>query len=280
MRRIESELITKTVEELFIRANYNIPQDIQNALNNAYKEERTNICRSALDSIIKNIDAAKELDLPICQDTGMAVVFIEIGGEVNIIGDSLMNAVNKGVHNAYLNGFLRCSVVSDPLRRKNTGDNTPAVIHTEIVEGDKIKITAAPKGFGSENMSRLKMFTPSATPEDIINFIADSVIIAGSNPCPPVVVGVGIGGNFEQVAYIAKKALLRALDVKNPDPFYAEMEDKTLALINKSGIGAQGFGGTQTALGVNIETAPTHIAGLPVAVNMSCHATRHETKII
>jgi fumarate hydratase subunit alpha len=152
MRQIESELITKTVEELFIKANYNIPQDIQNALNNAYKEERTNICKSALDSIIKNIDAAKELDLPICQDTGMAVVFIEIGGEVNITGDSLINAVNKGVHNAYLNGFLRCSVVSDPLRRKNTGDNTPAVIHTEIVEGDKIKITAAPKGFGSENM--------------------------------------------------------------------------------------------------------------------------------
>lgn len=280
MREIESVLITEVVEKLFIKANYTIPKDIEDALKSAYIKEKTDICRSALDSIIKNIDAAKELDIPVCQDTGMAVVFIEIGQDVHIVGESLKNAINKGVRNAYLNGYLRCSIVSDPLKRINTNDNTPAIIHTEIVDGEKIKITAAPKGFGSENMSSLKMLTPSANLEDIIDFIVNSVIKAGSNPCPPVIVGVGIGGNFEQVALLSKKALLRPLNIKNSDPFYADLEKKSLNLINKTGIGAQGFGGTQTALSVNIETFPTHIAGLPIAVNMSCHATRHESEII
>lgn len=280
MRQINSEIITKTVEELFIKANHTLPNDIKNALIAAKANEKTEICRSAINSILKNLDAAKELDLPICQDTGMAVVFIELGQDVHIIGENFKDAINKGVRNAYLNGYLRCSIVSDPLKRINTNDNTPAVIHTEIVEGDKIKITAVPKGFGSENMSVLKMFTPSATSEDIVGFIVDSVVKAGSNPCPPVVVGVGIGGNFESVVLLSKKALFRSVDIKNPDPFYADLEEKILKFINKTGIGSQGFGGTQTALSVNIEVSPTHIAGLPVAVNMGCHASRHETKII
>lgn len=210
----------------------------------------------------------------------MAVVFLEIGQDVHIEGEALEDAVNEGVRRGYVNGLLRLSVVSDPINRVNTGDNTPAVIHTRIVGGENIKITVAPKGFGSENMSALKMFTPSASEEDIINFIVKTVDKAGSNPCPPIVVGVGIGGDFELCAYLAKKALCRDVDKSNEQRFYAEMEKKCLERINALGIGPQGFGGSQTALSVNIETFPTHIAGLPVAVNIGCHVTRHAVIII
>ena len=210
----------------------------------------------------------------------MAIIFAEIGQDVHIAGGAFEDAVNEGVAKGYVEGKLRLSVVGDPIERVNTGNNTPAVIHTRIVPGDKISLTVAPKGFGSENMSRLKMFTPSASKEDIVDFIVETASVAGSNPCPPIVVGVGIGGDFEQCAYLAKKALCRDLSARNPKPLYAEMEKAALCGINRLGIGAQGFGGTQTALYVNIEQAPTHIAGLPVAVNMGCHVTRHAGCVI
>ena len=222
-----------------------------------------------------NIAAAKELDIPVCQDTGMAVVFVEVGQDVHIEGGLLEAAIHSGVHRGYTEGLLRCSVVGDPLRRVNTGDNTPAVIHTRIVAGDKIRLTVAPKGFGSENMSRLKMFTPAFGREDIIAYIAETAKIAGGNPCPPMVLGVGIGSDFEGCALLAKKALCRSLDNPNPDEFYRAMESDALAAVNATGVGPQGFGGSVTALAVNIEAAPTHIAGLPVAVNVGCHVTRH-----
>ena len=225
--------------------------------------------------IVKNLDCAAELDIPICQDTGMAIVFAEIGQEVHIVGGGFEEAVNEGVSRGYTEGLLRKSVVSDPLERVNTNDNTPAVIHTRLVPGDKITLTVAPKGFGSENMSRIKMFTPSATKEDIMDFVIETVIIAGGNPCPPIVLGVGIGGSFEQCAYLAKKALCRFVSVRNEKPLYAEMEKELLKRVNETNVGPQGFGGKTTALAVNIETAPTHIAGLPVAVNVGCHVTRH-----
>ncbi len=218
--------------------------------------------------------------MPICQDTGMACVFLEIGQDVHFTGGNLTEAVNEGVRRGYANGYLRKSVVKDPVRRGNTGDNTPAMLYTEIVPGDQVKITVAPKGFGSENMSQLKMFTPSAKREDIIGFIVDCVKTAGSNPCPPVVIGVGIGGDFEYSAILAKKALCRNVSVRNSDSFYADMEQELLEKINALDIGPQGFGGKTTALCVNIETYPTHIAGLPVAVNVGCHVTRHASKII
>lgn len=243
------------------------------------KDEKSELCRSVLGDIAANIDCADELGVPICQDTGMAVVFAEIGQDVHING-SFEDAVNEGVRRGYIDGRLRLSIVKDPLERANTGDNTPAVIHTRLVSGDKIKLTVAPKGFGSENMSRLKMFTPSASKEDIVKFVVETVSLAGSNPCPPIVVGVGIGGDFEYSAYLAKKALCRDLQTRNPEPLYAELEQTMLSEINKLGIGSQGFGGTVTALYVNIEQAPTHIAGLPVAVNMGCHVTRHAELIL
>ena len=210
----------------------------------------------------------------------MAVIFMEIGQDVHLVGGSLSEAVNEGVRKGYKNGYLRCSVVSDPLLRVNTGDNTPAVLHTNIADGDQIKITVAPKGFGSENMSCMKMFTPAATREDIIEFVLDSIVKAGGNPCPPIVLGIGIGGDFEQCAYLAKKALCRNVTTKNNSEYYAQMEDEILRLANCLDIGPQGFGGKTTALAVNIQTAPTHIAGLPVAVNFGCHVTRHMSKII
>lgn len=233
-----------------------------------------------MDTLLENLDAAKELDLPICQDTGMAVIFCEIGQDVHITGGSYEDAVNEGVRRGYTDGYLRKSVVQDPLCRINTNDNTPAIIHTRIVDGDKIKITVAPKGFGSENMSKMKMFTPSATKEDLMNFVLETVKTAGGNPCPPMVVGVGFGGDFEYCAYLSKKALCRAVSSKNTNPMYAEMEEQLLSLINETNIGPQGFGGKTTALAVNIEAAPTHIAGLPAAVNIGCHVTRHEERII
>ena len=231
--------------------------------------------KSVLCDLEKNLEAAKKYDLPICQDTGMAVVFLEIGQDVHIEGGSLIDAINEGVRRGYTKGLLRKSVVGDPLNRVNTNDNTPAVIHTTIVKGEKIKITVAPKGFGSENMSGMRMLTPSHGRQGVADAVLDIVKAASNNPCPPMVVGVGIGGDFEQCAYLAKKALCRSTDIRNGNPFYAELEKELLEKINRLDIGPQGFGGNTTAFAVNIETAPTHIAGLPVAVNIGCHVTRH-----
>lgn len=274
MREINSEEITAAVAEMCVDANLRLPCGMRECIEGAKASEESELCRSVLGDIAANIDCAAELGVPICQDTGMAVIFAEIGQEVHINGD-FEAAVNAGVARGYIDGRLRLSIVRDPLERVNTGDNTPAVIHTRLVPGDRIRLMVAPKGFGSENMSRLKMFTPSASHEDIVNFVAETVSIAGSNPCPPIVVGVGIGGDFEYSALLAKKALCRDLNTRHPEPLYAELERKMLAKINDLGIGSQGFGGTVTALYVNIEKAPTHIAGLPVAVNIGCHVTRH-----
>ena len=280
MREINAEVITNAIAKLCVEANLHLPDGMRDCLRNAQKNEESDLCKSVLGDLEKNLDAAEELSVPICQDTGMAVVFAEIGQDVHIINGGFEDAVNKGVAKGYVEGKLRLSVVGDPIERVNTGDNTPAVIHTKIVDGEKIRLMVAPKGFGSENMSRLKMFTPSASKEDIVSFIIETASVAGSNPCPPIVVGVGIGGDFEQCAFLAKKALCRDLTERNPKALYAEMEKLALDGINRLGIGAQGFGGTQTALYVNIEQAPTHIAGLPVAVNMGCHVTRHAVCVI
>lgn len=279
MREINSEEITKTIAEMCAEANLSLPCGMRECIENARNAEKSELCRSVLYDITANIDCAAELGVPICQDTGMAVIFAEIGQDVHINGD-FERAVNEGVARGYVDGRLRLSIVRDPLERVNTGDNTPAVIHTRLVSGDKIKLMVAPKGFGSENMSRLKMFTPSASKDDIVKFVAETVSLAGSNPCPPIVVGVGIGGDFEYSAYLAKKALCRDLNTRNPEPLYAELEQTMLSEINRLGIGSQGFGGTVTALYVNIEQAPTHIAGLPVAVNIGCHVTRHCERIL
>lgn len=276
MREINASLITETVSRLCIEANLHLPCGMKECITACIDKEESPLGKSVLGDIVDNIDCADELGVPICQDTGMAVIFAEVGQDVHIVGGAFEDAVNAGVADGYVKGRLRLSIVGDPLLdRKNTNNNTPAVIHTRIVQGDKISLMVAPKGFGSENMSRLKMFTPSATREDIIRFVADTVSVAGSNPCPPIVVGVGIGGDFEYSAYLAKKALCRDLALRNPDPAYAEMEQEMLTEINKLGIGSQGFGGTVTALYVNIEKSATHIAGLPVAVNIGCHVTRH-----
>ena len=280
MREISVKCISEAVEKLCIKANKILPSDLAENIGRCKSCERNNLAKDILSDLEANLNAAIELDIPICQDTGMAVVFLEIGQDVHFTDGNLYDAVNEGVHNGYINGFLRCSVVGDPLRRVNTKDNTPAVIHTTIVEGENVKITVAPKGFGSENMSKLKMLTPASGREDIINYVLDCVKVAGGNPCPPIVLGIGIGGDFEQCAYLAKKALCRSVSVKNSDEFYREMEAEILERVNKLDIGPQGFGGDTTALSVAIETAPTHIAGLPVAVNFGCHVTRHATQII
>lgn len=280
MREINVTEITKAIARLCVDANLRLPCGMRERIEESAKSEESELCKSVLGDIVANVDCAAELGVPICQDTGMAVVFAEIGQEVHIAGGGFEDAVNKGVAEGYVNGRLRLSIVSDPLERVNTGDNTPAVIHTRIVPGDKIKLTVAPKGFGSENMSRLKMFTPSATKDDIVKFVVETVSLAGSNPCPPIVVGVGIGGDFEYSALLAKKALCRDLNIRHHEQLYAEMEQAMLDGINKLGIGSQGFGGTVTALYVNIEKAPTHIAGLPVAVNIGCHVTRHAETVL
>ena len=280
MREISVKCISEAVEKLCIKANKILPSDLAENIGRCKSCERNNLAKDILSDLEANLDAAIELDIPICQDTGMAVVFLEIGQDVHFTDGNLYDAVNEGVHNGYINGFLRCSVVGDPLRRVNTKDNTPAVIHTTIVDGENVKITVAPKGFGSENMSKLKMLTPASGREDIINYVLDCVKVAGGNPCPPIVLGIGIGGDFEQCAFLAKKALCRSVSVKNSDEFYREMEAEILERVNKLDIGPQGFGGDTTALSVAIETAPTHIAGLPVAVNFGCHVTRHATQII
>ena len=274
-RTIAAETITAAVKQLFLDCNYDIGGDILAALKNAREQEASPVGRSVLDQIIKNDAIAAEERIPLCQDTGMAVLFVEYGDKVCVDGD-FEEAVTEGVRQAYRDGYLRKSVVSDPVfDRVNTKDNTPAIIHTKIVSGNTIRITAGGKGFGSENMSAIKMLTPSYGVEGVKQFILDTVFAAGPNPCPPIVVGVGIGGTFERAAQLAKKATFRPIDTQNPDPRYAEMEQELLEQINMMGFGPAGLGGNTTALGVNIETSPTHIAGMPVAVNICCHAARH-----
>lgn len=280
MREIDVSVVSQAVASLCIKANKILPDDLKKIIDYSFEKEKNILAKDIIFDMKSNLTAAEKLDIPICQDCGMAVIFIEIGQDVHFIGGNLYDAINKGVSDGYKNGFLRCSVVSDPLDRINTGNNTPAIIHTNIVDGDSVKITVAPKGFGSENMSRLKMFTPAATREDIINYVLEAVENAGGNPCPPIVLGIGIGGDFEQCAYLAKKALCRSVSDRNDNDFYAEMENEILKRVNELGIGPQGFGGNITALAVNIETAPTHIAGLPLAVNFGCHVTRHASIMI
>lgn len=280
MREIDVKLIEEHVEKLFLKANTFLPADLEALISKAKDKESNDGAKSIFCDMCKNLSAARELSVPICQDTGLAVLFAEIGQEVHFVGGDFSKAVNRGVRKAYLDGKLRCSAVKDPLKRENTGDNTPAVIHISIVPGSNVKLTAAPKGFGSENMSRIKMFNPSATQEDIIDFVTETVRLAGSNPCPPLVVGVGMGSDFEGAAILSKKALATPVGEINPDPFYEELENKMLESINRLNIGAQGFGGDITALAVNIKVAPTHIAGLPVAVNIGCHVTRHAEAVI
>lgn len=280
MREIDVNVIKEKVAALCEEANLFLPEGMQDLIKDMAEREKSPLCKSVLSDISDNADCARKLNVPICQDTGMAVIFLEIGQEVHFVGGDLYAAINSGVEKGYVEGKLRLSVVADPLKRVNTNTNTPAIIHTSIVSGDKVNITVAPKGFGSENMSGMKMFTPSATEEDIISYVISVADKAGSNPCPPITVGVGIGGDFEYAAFLAKKALCRDFRVRNSDPLYAEMEEKCLEGINKLGIGAQGFGGTQTVLYVNIEQFPTHIAGLPVAVNIGCHVTRHKEIVI
>lgn len=280
MREINVQQITDVVEKLCIEANQHLPKDVKNAIKTCRACEDWDIAQGVLDKIIENFEIADEQCVPICQDTGMACVFLEIGQDVHFVGGSLADAVNEGVRRGYDKGYLRKSVVKDPVRRGNTGDNTPAMLYTEIVDGDQVKITVGPKGFGSENMSAIRMFKPSAGLQGIKDFIIETVETAGPNPCPPMVVGVGIGGTFDKAALLAKKALMRPVDSVNPDPFYAELEEEMLTKINELGIGPQGFGGKTTAIGLNIETLPTHIAGMPCAININCHVTRHQSEVI
>lgn len=281
MRKIDASVVKETVKKLFLRCNYYIGDDIKNALQNAMECESSQVGKAVLAQILENDEIAANEEIPICQDTGMAVLFVEYGDKVIIENGSFNDAVNDGVREAYRDGYLRKSIVSDPVfDRKNTLDNTPAVIHTKIVEGENIKITAGGKGFGSENMSAIKMLPPSAGIEGIKEFVLDTVKHAGPNPCPPIVVGVGIGGTFEMCAQLAKRATFRNIDIRNSDVRYKEVEEELLSSINDMGFGAAGLGGRTTALAVNIETMPTHIAGMPVAVNICCHAARHKSAIV
>ena len=280
MREIKASTITDVIERLCMEANQVLPQDIKDAISTCRSQEDGDIACGILDNIIENYQIAENEQVPICQDTGMACVFLEIGQDVHITDGDLTEAVNEGVRRGYTKGYLRKSVVKDPVRRGNTGDNTPAMLYTEIVPGEQIKVTVGPKGFGSENMSAIRMFKPSAGIQGIKDFIIETVETAGPNPGPPMVVGVGIGGTFDKAALLAKKALMRPVDTSNPDPYYADLEKEMLQKINELGIGPQGFGGRTTAIGLNIETMPTHIAGMPCAINISCHVTRHKTEVI
>lgn len=280
MREIKASTITDVIERLCMEANQVLPQDIKDAISTCRSQEDGDIACGILDNIIENYQIAENEQVPICQDTGMACVFLEIGQDIHITDGDLAEAVNEGVRRGYTKGYLRKSVVKDPVRRGNTGDNTPAMLYTEIVPGEQIKVTVGPKGFGSENMSAIRMFKPSAGIQGIKDFIIETVETAGPNPCPPMVVGVGIGGTFDKAALLAKKALMRPVDTSNPDPYYADLEKEMLQKINELGIGPQGFGGRTTAIGLNIETMPTHIAGMPCAINISCHVTRHKTEVI
>ena len=278
MRKINSEEITKAVKEMCINANCHINPDIRAALKKGVETEKSEVSKGVLKNLLLNADIADRKEVPICQDTGMAVFFIEIGNEVFVEGDTITDAVNKGVAAGYTDGYLRKSVVADPLNRVNTKDNTPAVIYYDYVKGDKLKITFAPKGFGSENKGGVKMLNPSDGVDGVIDFVIETVRKAGANPCPPMVVGVGIGGTMDKAAVLSKKALTREITERNKNPYYADLEEKLLEKVNMLGIGPQGMGGTTTALAVNVEEYPTHIAGLPVAVNINCHATRHAVK--
>ena len=280
MREINAAVITDVIQRLCIEANQVLPEDVKQAIGQCRACEDGEIACKILDDIIENYKIAENEQVPICQDTGMACVFLEIGQDVHITGGDLTEAVNEGVRRGYEKGYLRKSVVKDQVRRGNTGDNTPAMLYTEIVPGEQIKVTVGPKGFGSENMSAIRMFKPSAGLQGIKDFILETVEAAGPNPCPPMVVGVGIGGTFDKAALLAKKALMRPVDSENSDPFYADLEKEMLEKINELGIGPQGFGGRTTAIGLNIETMPTHIAGMPCAINISCHVTRHKTEVI
>lgn len=279
MREIKASLITETVARLCIEANCHLTDDLKKCICRCHNDEPWPQAKEILERIIENYEIADEKNQPVCQDTGVACVFLKIGQDVHIDGD-ITDAVNEGVRIGYGEGYLRKSVVGDPLDRVNTGDNTPAMLYFEILPGDKLEITVAPKGFGSENMSKIAMLRPSDGLEGVRNFVIKTVEDAGPNPCPPIVVGVGVGGTFDKAAYLAKKALLRPVDERNPDPFYAKLEEELLSDINALGIGPQGFGGKTTALAVNIEKFPTHIAGLPVAVNINCHVTRHRTEVL
>ncbi len=280
MRQIDANLITKEVRRMAIEANYFLPDDVQKRLEESRDGEGWELAASTIDKIVQNANIARTEEVPMCQDTGMLVVFVEIGQDVQIVNGYIEDAINQGIREGYEDGYLRKSVVKDPLDRVNTKDNTPGIIHYEIVPGDSLKITVAPKGFGSENMSRLTMLKPAQGLQGVKDFILETVELAGPNPCPPIVVGVGIGGTFEKAAFLAKKSLMRDLDSYSENPYYADLEKELLEEINELGIGPQGFGGKTTALKVQIETYPTHIAGLPVAVNIQCHATRHKQVIL
>ncbi|AAO37021.1 fumarate hydratase [Clostridium tetani] len=277
MKEVNVSDITKAIKELSIEANYRLPKDVKEKLEEYNKKENWDMAKGILEKILVNVDISDKENMPACQDTGMACVFVEIGQDVHVVGGNLEDAINEGVRQGYTEGYLRKSVVNDPIERVNTKDNTPAVIYYDIVPGDKLKITVAPKGFGSENMSQQKMLKPADGLQGVKDFIIKVVKDAGPNPCPPIVVGVGIGGTFDRSANLAKKALMRPLDERNNNPFYADLEKELLETINSLGIGPQGFGGLTTALAVNIETYATHIAGLPVAVNINCHVTRHKS---
>ena len=280
MREIDAQLLTKNIKEMCIEANHYLSDDMKKVFDNARNNEKSPLGKQILEQLDENLKIAREDMIPICQDTGMAVVFVKIGQDVHITGANIEDAINEGVRQGYVEGYLRKSVVNDPIIRKNTKDNTPAVIHYEIVPGENITITVAPKGFGSENMSRVFMLKPADGIEGVKNAVLTAVRDAGPNACPPMVVGVGIGGTFEKCAYLAKKALAREVDSSSDIEYVSKLENELLDKINKMGIGPGGLGGTQTALAVNVETYPTHIAGLPVAINICCHVNRHVTRTI
>jgi fumarate hydratase subunit alpha len=280
MREISTKDIIKAVKEMCIDANYNLGKDVEDALQKAYDKEESPVGKETLKQILDNVEISKQGEFPMCQDTGTAVVFVDMGDQVLIKDGNLFEAINEGVRQGYQEGYLRKSILADPIERKNTKDNTPAVIHLDIVKGDKLKIIVAPKGGGSENMSEVKMMKPADGVEGVKDFVIDMVKRSGSNPCPPVIVGVGIGGSFEKCAEMAKRALLRPIGSKHPNPFYANLEAELLEEVNKSGIGPQGFGGSQTALAVFIETYPCHIASFPAAVNLNCHVARHKEVVL
>ena len=280
MREIDAQLLTKNIKEMCIEANHYLSDDMKKVFDNARNNEKSPLGKQILEQLDENLKIAREDMIPICQDTGMAVVFVKIGQDVHITGANMEDAINEGVRQGYVEGYLRKSVVNDPIIRKNTKDNTPAVIHYEIVPGENITITVAPKGFGSENMSRVFMLKPADGIEGVKNAVLTAVRDAGPNACPPMVVGVGIGGTFEKCAYLAKKALAREADSSSDIEYVSKLENELLEKINKMGIGPGGLGGTQTALAVNVETYPTHIAGLPVAINICCHVNRHVTRTI
>jgi fumarate hydratase subunit alpha len=280
MREISVKDIISTVKDLCIDANYNLGEDVEKALKEGYQKEESLTSKETLGQILENVKIAKEGEFPLCQDTGFAVIFVDMGDQVFVKDGNLFEAINEGVRQGYKEGYLRKSILGDPIERKNTGDNTPAVIHMNVVKGDKLKIIVAPKGGGSENMSEVKMMKPSDGVEGVKEFVIDMVRRSGSNPCPPIIVGVGIGGTFEKCAEMAKRALLRPVGSQNQNPFYANLEKELLEKVNKSGIGPQGFGGRITALAVHVETYPCHIASFPAAVNIQCHADRHKEAII